>query len=473
MQPEGTQPNENINPEPSNNVNPTPQPATATGGPVIPDPFKSDEPVQPGKSKRKIPAALFIAGLAVLLLGGGAAAYFGVIATNKPESIWARALDNTNKGYDKLVDYMKETKDTKDYSLDGDFKFDAASVVVDGSVKGKVGEKNADVSIDIGAAGSRVNLNMLMNIPDNSTYPDIYVKATGLQGISQLLGGQGSEAGSILAAFENQWYAIDHTLFEQLEKQTAATNTSGAANFTSDDLIAVSESVGKVNAEYLFSDDKDKAVLKLAESVGKESLDGRSAYHFKVGYNKENLKKYVTALKDELKKTKIVELVPNKDLEKALNFDEMIKGIDELEGNGTADAWVDMDTKLIRKVRFTEENKTENYVDLILNYNGGDEYPFLVAFHDIEGSTETNMSVGLNLNTKQDTAEYTLDIKTTGANPVTGNAKFKLSPSSEKIEFKKPEGAKPLTDLLGGLMGGQLQGGVDQSSLEGLDQLEL
>jgi hypothetical protein len=155
-------------------------------------------------------------------------------------------------------------------------------------------------------------------------------------------------------------------------------------------------------------------VLTIVNNVGKEKLDDRNTYHYKVGYNKEHLKAYVTALKDEAKKTKLNDYLKQegKSFEDAISFNDAIKEIDGYDGKGTADVWVDMKTKLIRKVRFTDSKDPKGYFDISLKYNGGDIYPFVFAVHSEEGGQVIDGNFGVSYNTDKNSADITADFKT-------------------------------------------------------------
>src|SRR5690606_13294956 len=142
---------------------------------------------------------------------GSAAAYFGGVVPNRPENIWKSALGNTAKGYDKAIDYSEERKDINAATINGNFKIDSSPFVVDGNIDGKYDEKTSDINLDAGAAGTRLKFNILTNIPDGATTPDIYLKAEGLSGLASMLGASDPSSAKMIAEFEGQYFFIDHT----------------------------------------------------------------------------------------------------------------------------------------------------------------------------------------------------------------------------------------------------------------------
>src|SRR4051812_9207749 len=86
---------------------------TAVTGPsvntqaILPQVIPAGTVSKPPK-RRLYKKPMVIALAAVLVLAGGsAAAYFGYYMPNQPENIWASALSNTGKGYDKLTQYTQ------------------------------------------------------------------------------------------------------------------------------------------------------------------------------------------------------------------------------------------------------------------------------------------------------------------------------------------------------------------------------
>ena len=414
-------------------------------------PVNSLNHTTPSNKKKRL--FIGIIALSVLILGTTAGAYFGIYVPNKPENVWKKALDNSSKGYDKLVDYGEEQKNNKGGTIKGNFKLDADQLVVDGSLDTKYYEKNSVTKLDAGAAGTRFNLDLLTNVPANTKNPDIYVKLSGLKGLDALLGAEGAGAGQAFASFDNQWFVIDHTLIDQIEKAAAKSGESQPTlpTLTQEDFASIARSAGNVNREYLFTDNQDKAVFKRVQNVGKEKLDDRNAYHYKVGYNKDNLKSYLNALKDEMKKTKLKDYIDDK------QFDDAIKSVDELDGNAEADAWVDLKTKLVRKVRFTDKDQKDSYVDVGLRYNGGDEYPFFVDVISKDDKSEGKFTIGATLNTKDNNAKFNVNVdgKENGQ-PIKFNFDATLTPGNDKVDFKKPDNAKSLLEAVSQLFGGEI-----------------
>ncbi|HSX27166.1 MAG TPA: hypothetical protein VLG25_00090 [Patescibacteria group bacterium] len=399
-----------------------------------------------GKNKKR--TLLILVAVLVALLGCSAAAYYGYIAPNNPDSIWSNSLKNTSKGYDKLVDYANTTKDVKGIKSKGTLKMEGA-LAGDGSFESTSYENKGTAKGDIGFAGTRYGFEGRFITPAGAKSPDIYLKVSGIKGLdSYFKNSPYAGIGSGLESLDNKWIAIDHTLLDQYS------GSAGQSSYTKDDTIQIAKAVGKVNKDYLFSTDSSKAVLKVSKKIGKETRKGRSSYHFEVGYDKENLKKYVAALRDSLNNTKLKNMFGGQGIEQALNTDEINKSIAAQKGDETADVWVDINTKLIRAVRFKDSKAPGNYLEISLEYNGGDEYPFLVTVNDTSGSY-TNGTLGFTINTKQTSAKLDFSLETgKDKSKEKYTASFTIEPNLTPVDVTKPDGAKSVQELLGLLIGG-------------------
>lgn len=426
-------------------------------------PDVSQGPLSPvTKRKSGLTAVMIAAVVTFVLLGAGAAAYVGVILPNKPDRVWHTALLNTATGYDKLIDYSITQKDVKGVSFNGSYKF-TGNVVADGTLKGSTYQGNTIITSDIGASGVRVNFESRALTASGQKNPDIYVKVRGVKGLSGLLGPSYDSLAPTINAVDNQWFVVDHTLLDQVEASALKKRQSLSSRplLTSEDVTAIARAVGEVNRQYLWTDDQDKSVLVVQKSLGKISKDGRATYHFQTGVNKAHLKTYVAALKDKLKTTPVTKLLAGKNLEDAINYSDLLKSIDKINESDHAEVWVDAKTKLIRTVRFSNPKNTNSHLDVGLNYNGGDSFPFVVNLAGDKGET---VNMALTLNTKTNVVDTTVDIESKPpktldsdrrtSEQLSGKVRLTFAPLSRSVTIEKPTGAKSLIEILGPLLGG-------------------
>lgn len=432
---------------------PVPQNANQVQQPIAPpQPQGFDDPTSVKKSEARKFSAVFV-GIAavVILLFGSAAAYFGYFVPNKPENIWKSALSNSAKGFDALVDDAKEQQDVKGATVVGSFSLSGQGLSGDANINGEFYEKQGQGSIDVGFSGARYNAEIRAIEAENADYPDLYVKVDGIKGLGSLLGaGLGSnDLGTLVDELDGQWVFIDHTAVDQAVKQLeSASAQDETPEISNEDVIKMAEKIADVNERYLFSSDESTAVLNVTEELGKEDYEGRSSYKFRVGVNKDNLKKYITALKEELKDTKLFELL-GEDYDKT--FDSAIDDIDSGDiDESNAEVWVDMSTKLIRNVRFVEDDNQNNVFDISLLYEGGDAYPFRFKFHDDEAKMDAEFT--LTINSTTDEVEFAVDVSSEEGD-VDVKGSIKVTPKNDAVDVQKPSDAKSITEIVGSFYG--------------------
>lgn len=411
--------------------------------------------------------------LIAILMVFGVSAYFGVIVPNSPENVWKSSMENTSKGLDKLVAYADKGSQAKGSKFDGSFKADVSGVLVDGSFNGAMYEKNSDVKADVGAAGTRVNIELLTHVPENANNPDIYVRLKGVSQLGNLLGQNNPQVTNLLNSINNQWFVIDHTAVDQYAS-SATNTTTKTPSLSSKDIVAIQKAVVKASKENLFTSDSSESPVQIVRVVGNEKVNDYSTIHYEVTVNKQNLKAYLTKLKDELKNTKLSEFFQDESFEKAIQFDEMLKSVDEMDTSKTFDVWVDKSAKIIRKVQFSDK-ESKSYLEFLVSYNGGNKYPFELGLYnkDSGGDGGENTSMVLKLELDSSNNKTTMQLNIDAGKTATAQIKASTEPSNEEVEFTKPEDAKSLTELLG-MAGGlnNVESEVGLPTTTGLGQLD-
>lgn len=416
--------------------------------PAVNQTIPTPTPPTPNKGVKKIGMVPAVIIALVLLLGASAAAYVGVVVPNKPENVWNTAVKNTAKGMDKLTAYTEQQKEIKGAKTNGSFKLETKSgVKADGTFQGSYYGSESNTTASMSVAGSKVQFDLLTHKTENADSPDIYMRVNGLDGLSSVLGATDPSTAKFLSTIDNQWYYIDHTVVDKA--LSSVYQADKQPTLSPDDVIAIEKAINDVNRQYLFTTDESKSVLKVSSFVGKEKVDDRTMYHYKVTVNKENTKSYLTALTAALKQTKLSEMYKDQDLGKALGLDELSKSVDNIKDDETADVWIDAKTKLFRKVRLTD-NESKSHVDFSLNYNGGDTYPFAIGLYSDDEKDRGSVVLSLELNTAKNSVALGInaDIASTGK----GNMKVNVEKSDSTVEFTKPADAKSVMELLGPLL---------------------
>jgi len=439
MQPENTQPNDNVS------QLQVPEQAPAEQAPTVMQNDSGPQVVTIAKNKgffsKHIRPILMVAGL--VIFAGVAAAYLGYVVPNKPEHMWNSALVNTGKGYDKLSQFADNLSSIKGSTIDGNFKI-GGDTSADGLIKGSSDSNgNGELSGNISAAGMKIDYNFRTIKAANSTYPDVYFKLDGLQGLGDLLGSGNPELTKSINGLNGQWYFIDHSLFSQLRGDSGSANQQISAN----DIKPVLNAVGNASKQYIFTSDTKKQAIVIRQKIGKETQDGRSVYHYKAGINKANLKAWNQQVCDNLKDTKLFKYFANGE-----GADQMLKdckdtsSIDNIKDSDTTDVWVDTHTKLVHKVRFySSQSNKNNYFDIGQDYQGGDEIPFMLGF---VSQNSGKGSIKLVLNTKTNSLKLSGDASSGSGSKTNGNFSLNITPNSAPVKVETPTGAKSFVQLL-------------------------
>ncbi|HXE10423.1 MAG TPA: hypothetical protein VN554_03290, partial [Verrucomicrobiae bacterium] len=247
---------------------PTYQPTVMVGSDVPPTkPAFSDTP-----PNRRFPKKIIIPIVAAVLLIGGASAYYFGYYSN-PSVIYSQSLGNTGKGYDKLVDFAdKQSKlASKGYTGSGSYKFKTDGFSTDGDIGYKGNNSNDELTFDLGLAGTRINADIRTFKTSNSATPDFYFKVGGLKGLGTVAGEP--DLDPYLAKLDNEWIVVDHTFYDSLTAGSSD-SSNGPSSPTHDQVMDEARAFGRVNQQYLFSTDKDKAVTMVVKKYGRETVDG-------------------------------------------------------------------------------------------------------------------------------------------------------------------------------------------------------
>lgn len=290
--------------------------------------------VDPSQSKGKKKLFIAIAGIlaGLMLLGGGiAAAYVGVVLPNKPENVLKRAFANT----------LKE----KEMTVDGQFKAKAvdstkedAMPAIKASYNGKFNsiEKASELTLKLTVSGVEFPLD-LRYVDGNA-----YARVGDISALTALAGGYAASFGldqaqlgpvvqNVSSLISNQWIVFDSTMLTD-SGVSCVTDTNLA--LTDQDI----ELLGKLYTKHSFAK---------INSHSDDSIGGKSAI------------KYELSIDDN----KMAQFIEDKNLE-GLSFLKALKKCqdpEKLNTSGLADnditpitIWVDKGTKRI--VRFASQS---------------------------------------------------------------------------------------------------------------------
>lgn len=428
------------------------QPVVMVGGDFTPDPgvpIAVTDPAKPtvgrGPSRWKSKKLLIPLIAIPFIFASASAFYFGYYMN--PDRIYAQSLSNTGKGYDKLIDYIDTQSQVKkqNYTGNGSYKYVSEGFSTDGKMSYQGDGSNNKVTFDFGLAGSRVN-GEIRTFKSDSVSPDIYVKATGLTGIGGLTGS--AELDEAINKVEDKWIFIDHTLLDTI---TANGTRDLEENPSREEIMDGVRAFGRVNQQYVFTTAKDKAVTIIVKKHGVENVEGHKAYHYTVGLQKENVKKYIEAQRAALKASKLGAWLKKNNYEKEIYswFDESIKAADDIKSSDTFEMWMDVNKRIIYKVRLPDDkNPATNYAEIGLDYKGGDSYPFFISGQSKNSGGLSKGALVVTLNAKTHALSFKINSKFSGEYGGAFTADFNYKPTSAKITIDKPADARPLPEVL-------------------------
>ena len=433
-------------------------PVNSPASPMFGD-ASNQPPIVLSASKKRWPKLVAIAAVAVLLIGGGAAFYFGYYMNSSV--ILSQSLGNTGKGYTKLVDYFNTQSKAgyKGSTGSGSYNFKSGTTTTDGKLSFQTDGSNSDTTFDVGLAITRVNVEV-RTIKSTGATPDIYLKASGIQGLgSDLLGS--SQTGTAVDQLDNKWIVIDHTLLDNLESAAGASQASSNTP-TEAQIMDEVKAFGQVNQQYVFTTDKNKSVTTVLKKYGVESVGGHKAYHYKMGFNKAHVKQYITAQRDALKRSTLgAWLLKNNDWNSVSDYyNQLEQSANNIKSSDTFDLWSDVHHRVVYKIRVSDTtNPAANFADIGLDYTGGPSYPFFISGQDNTGGSKDNFALEATLNSKTNQVAFKLSGSSgdsSSSDTTAFSANFTYKPSNASVKVSAPSGAEPLSQVLNQLGLGDL-----------------
>jgi hypothetical protein len=388
--------------------------------------------------KRLPKRAIVALGILLVLTIGCLAFYFGFYANSS--LLYKQALSNSGVAYNALIDYAKGQSSTAAASsatIAGSYSFKSTAVNVDGKINSKGDTKNSELTFDVGILGNRVNFDVRTLKAPTGTTPDVYVKADGITGFGELLTGS-AQAGAKVDALNGKWIAVDHSYIDSLQQSSPVAVSPVIAAPTKAQVYDEATAIGKVNKEYLFSTDKNKAVTTVLKTYGMETIDGHKLYHYKVGFVKANVKKYVIAQKDALKASSLSTWIAANNYQAQVDtaFAQIADSTDKISASDSVDLWADLNSRTIYKTRVVDPTAATSYVEAGLNFKRGDK-TFKYFLNGV--SSSARFALNLDLDSVTNSATFAIN-GTIGSGASAGKlaANFTFKPTTEKFVIEKP-----------------------------------
>ena len=458
--PEPIQPNQQ-NQQP-NVYGPTPQPVPQSPQPWQPVTPTLSPTLPPEKPKKRRLVLIIAIVLLVLLLAVGYV--FAFYLPKQPGNMYKAGLTNTGKALDSLITYGNEQKSadykTSEFAAAGHLK--SASGSYDLSASGSVnGKGDTTATIDVNFVGEKIQANIRSVTAEGNTTPDIYFQVSKAEKLLSQYG---------LQKYNNKWILVDHTLIDTYARnfQDSDSDTKEVSGPTSEQVTDAISKLQKLNKEYIFTTDASKAVLQNEQYLGKSTVRDRSAYHYKVGYNKSHLQTYITEVKKALDSSKLNDWsksMGGKNLSEQSGFETLEKAVKDAKSDYKFDLWVDSATRVVSQLQFADPKDSSSKFTLAQHYTGGSLYPFSFSFNgkdDNDKPMSGTLDLSLDTKTHKFTAVFKGKSQDASDKPVDVDGNLSITPSNKPAEVTAPKGATSVNDILRELFSG-MAGEADAS----------
>jgi hypothetical protein len=403
---------------------------------------------EPKKSKfKKIPLKLVLMILIplVVLCGGVSAFYYGYYMN--PSVIWSQSLSNTNKGYNQLISYANTQSQTtyKGLNLNGNLSFQASGVTYSGNFSFKNYNSNSTGTLKLNLGPTSIDLESRV-IAHPGSGPDVYLQVNGIKnlGFGSLLGIDQNAINSL----DGQWILIDHSLLSNLTP-TAKPSTPSPSN---KDVVNAAKEFGTINSQYIFTTNQAYSVTKVVKKLGFQTINGIKTYHYKIGFNKQNVKSYITALRNGFQQSALGAWA-TKDTGESINtimgYDDLENRANNLSNSDTLDVWINVNSRVIYKVRVdSSSNPVTDYVEVGLNKITGSNYPFFFDYSNNSNGSNIYFSITSTLNTANNSIGSVIS-GNIGDTKISGN--LGIQPTNTSLTVTAPTNSISLQKALGEL----------------------
>jgi len=406
---------------------------------------------QPSKSKKK--KLLIIGAIVMALLLIAAAAYaFLVYIPNRPQNVWNTGMNRTGETLAQLVNSATEESKLQSFEkaqVTGSVDIDSADAAGSAALAAKYDNKGFEGGLDVNLEGSEsdsalnVSAKAKGGVKDGAQYPDVHFQLNGMTelGLDGLLPGIGE--------YDGRWITIGSDMIEAAVNSTAQLDQESAGP-TAGQVAELTKSVVNTATEYIFSSEADKAVINQQSYVGKEeSAEGITALHYKATVNKTNAKKFCGALVENVYATDAFnaladesEKTPEAKQESITSCQDSVEA--DIDAADTFDIWIDSKYKLLHKVRISDPENQDKYVDIGQSYTGGDEIPFFVNYRDSTDSKGTvSFAHVLNMKTYKSTGSVTAEVE-----GVAVKGTYTVAPYNGTVDGSQPNNSVPVEQVL-------------------------
>lgn len=452
----------------TNTVTPAaPKPEVSPASPMaIPGGQKSEKAAWPPKTPPSKKNLLVVAAVVALFAGVGGY-IFGFYLPNQPDNVWNSGLKNSGKAITKVVDdltakdrveLLKKTEIVVSAEVNG------AGYDFTGSANSKLdGDKSVTTSklstSDKSDLKMNLQLDLLADVPEGKIYPDIYFKIAGLKSLGE---------DSLFASFnkyDDKWISVSSTYLESLYEQEEKPKEKQEP-INSGDVTDLAKAVSEVSNEYLFTSNKDKAVLVNKGYKGKETVDGVDTFRYEVTVDKAHAKDYCKALSNRLLDLAIAKKLSGGDTEALKKEKESVEKDcnrdvdDSIKEGEVLEAWVNTKYKIMHKIRKYNGSDKTIYTEVGQIYKGGSSLSFFTNYHD--DGEKSDVKFVMDVDTKTIVSKGTLTMTQKGDDSYDAKVTLEVKPYKGDVKVEKPTGAIDIQVIMEELgFGGSADGSVN------------
>ncbi len=392
--------------------------------------------------------------LTLIFLISGAFAYNAVVINN-PNNIWEESLQNTSKLFDE-IDTTLQLDSSNSGTVSGDFN-SMSPIDIKGTVNGLWSDNNSKYKVDTYVAGINANADVLVFGSDKVTDAELYFKIGGLDKVTPLLQLVQPELYSTLSEVNNTWYLVDKSNVDTSLIDDVITQEEPS----SENITQIRKKIETVIRNSFASIESDNSLV-IVNPVGREEHNGYKAYKYDLTIQKQQLIDQLNIVKSELSEDQInyLKKLTQTYSDENADLDNLIKKIEDSGKDSIkVQAWVDIDQKLLRNVRYSlqsDKSDSMQYVELNIGEEEDVGYTSSLAIMDMSsGNLDDSLSLLITNSIDKNKTLYNFGLNMTGMRkdePISIEINLTLNSADVEVNETKPTDYKNATELIEQIM---------------------
>jgi hypothetical protein len=396
----------------------------------------------PKNNKLTKPTLISIIVLGILFVAGiGAAAYTQAVLNN-PDRIWDDALQNTKSGFEEVSSVLSEAT-ISGGNIKGTLNIESP-VVVSSSLEGSWSDEEAQILSTTSITGVKLNSELIAVNNEDDNASDIYLKIDGLDSLSLFSELLVPGSRPLLQAANNNWYKLQSNDLEELSQIPNELDKIDVNNYD--------QEVGRFKSlleNFLYNADDSQNVVSY-EPVGREDFNGNDSYKYKVTINESRSQEFLNEIGMLIEESELSSLKDNNESMESLDIDTLLKENDDILPE--IEVWVDMSTRYFRNVRLYIPQDTERmdgYIDIGLDYKGGDEMPFYINLVSDTADAKLNLLLTSTLNIDLKVLDLGFDLTAFyEQQPIRAYGTLNIVPGEASVEVEAPKEYESIDSLI-------------------------